>query len=454
MRFWKKMERYKASDFVRAVSVLIGGTAVAQIIMLCVLPLLTRLYTPEDFSVLSVYLALLSVISVAATLRFELAIPIPEDDVDAINVLFLAIVSSALSGTLIALVVYFFSEYLSLLFGRPNLQYYLWVLPVGIFFSGSYSALQFWTGRKKRFSDIAKTKVQQAFGAASVQILYGFFASTPLGLILGQTINNGAGAVGLAKKSYFLDKSSLSGVELHKMRRLFKKYDRFPKYSMLEGLANNAAIQVPVILIASLAAGPEAGYLLLAMQLMQAPIGLVGGAVSQVYLSKAPEMQRAGQLSNFTLDTLLGLVKVGIIPLVAAGAMAPFVFPIIFGEQWQRAGVIILYMVPWIAMQLLASPISMALHITNNQPIAMYLQFCGLLLRVGTVAITALWIPSKLTEVYAVTGFVFYTVYLIIVMNVTQVRIWDFLCRVKYIIGVAVALFLAAIMYVARLRFI
>ncbi|MGH8384649.1 MAG: oligosaccharide flippase family protein [Pyrinomonadaceae bacterium] len=453
MRFWKKLERYKANDFVRAVSVLVGGTAVAQIIMLCLLPLLTRLYTPEDFSVLSVYLALLSVISVAATLRFELAIPIPEDDVDAINVLFLAVASSALSATLIALVIYFFSVHLSLLFGRPNLQYYLWVLPVGIFFSGCYSALQFWAGRKKRFSDIAKTKVQQAFGAASVQILIGFFSSSPLGLILGQTINNGAGAVGLANKSYLVDKSALSSLRLHRMKELFKKYDRFPKYSMLEGLANNAAIQVPVIIIASLAVGPEAGYLLLAMQLMQAPIGLVGGAVSQVYLSKAPEIQRAGQLSNFTLDTLLGLVKVGIIPLVVAGAMAPFAFPIIFGEQWHRAGVIVLYMVPWIAVQLLASPISMALHVTNNQPIAMCLQFCGLLLRVGAVAISAWWFPSRLTEVYAVTGFVFYTVYLIVVMKVTQVRIWDLLCRVKYIVSVAVTLFLLGVVYVARERF-
>lgn len=453
MRFWEKLERYKANDFIRAVTVLIGGTAVAQIIMLCLLPLLTRLYTPEDFSILSVYLALLSVISVAATLRFELAIPIPEDDVDAINILLLAFASSAFIATLVALVVCFFSANLSLLFGRPSLQHYLWILPVGIFFSGCYSALQFWAGRKKRFSDIAKTKVQQAIGAASVQILFGFLASGPLGLILGQTINNGAGAVGLARKSFLVDKSTLSSVRIHRMSELFKKYDRFPKYSMLEGLANNAAIQVPVIIIASLAAGPEAGYLLLAMQLMQAPIGLVGGAVSQVYLSKAPEMQRSGQLSSFTLDTLSGLVKVGIIPLVAAGAVAPFAFPIIFGEQWHRAGEIILYMVPWIAMQLLASPISMALHVTNNQPIAMCLQFCGLLIRVGAVAISAVWFPSKLTEVYAITGFIFYAVYLIIVIKVTKVKIWDFLNRIKYIFGISAVIFLLGVLYVVRQRF-
>jgi len=454
MRFWKSLGRYKSNDFIRAVGVLVGGTAVAQVIMLLLLPLLTRLYTPEDFSVLSIYLALLSVISVAATLRFELAIPIPEDDAEAINILFLGGVSSLSIAMIIGFLVSLFSAEFSLLFGKPSLQYYLWVLPIGVFFAGCYSALQFWASRKKRFSDVAKTKVQQAIGAATVQLLFGVFASSPLGLILGQTINNGAGAVGLAQKSNSADKALLKAVNLRTMFELFKKYNRFPKYSMLEGLANNAAIQVPVIIIASLAAGPEAGYLLLAMQLMQAPISLVGSAVSQVYMSKAPEMQRAGDLAGFTSDTLLGLIKVGVIPLVIAGAVAPYAFPFVFGEQWHRAGEIILYMVPWITMQLLASPISMALHITNNQPAAMLLQFSGLILRVGAVTVSALWFKNILTEVYAVTGFVFYAIYLIVVMRVTQVKVWELLCRVKFIAGVAVIVFLAALLYVMRQRFL
>jgi O-antigen/teichoic acid export membrane protein len=311
--------------------------------------------------------------------------------------------------------------------------------------------LQFWASRKKKFADIAKTKVQQAVGAATVQVLFGAFASGPLGLILGQTINNGAGAVGLAKKSYSVDKILLKNVSMRSLFELFKKYDRFPKFSMLEGLANNASIQVPVIIIASLAAGPEAGFLLLAMQLMQAPVSLVGGAVSQVYLSKAPEMQRSGNLSSLTSDTLFGLIKVGIIPLVVVGAIAPFAFPFVFGQQWHRTGEIILYMVPWIAMQLLASPISMALHVTNNQPAAMLLQFTGLILRVGAVTVTALWLPSILTEVYAVTGFVFYAIYLIIVMRVTQVKILELLYRVRYIAGVAVVVFFSGLFYVAHL---
>lgn len=454
MRLWRHLNNYKSNDFVKAVGVLIGGTALAQILMMALLPVLTRLYTPDDFSVLSIYLALLSVISVAATLRFELAISIPEDELEARNLLYLSVLFSLVTASIFAGLILFFSADISSLFGRSNLHSYLWVLPIGIFFSGSYSALQFWAGRKRRFSIIAKTRVQQAVGAASVQMLFGVLSGGPLGLILGQTINNGAGVLGLARNIYCVDKSLLTRVHPRQMFELIIKYSRFPKYSMLEGLANNAAIQVPVIVIASLSVGPEAGYLLLAMQLMQAPVSLVGGAVSQVYLSKAPEMYRVGKLSDFTSETLLGLIKVGIIPLAIAGAAAPLLFPFIFGEQWSRTGVIVLYMVPWIGMQLLASPISMALHVTNNQPIAMGLQFSGLLLRVGAVAVSASWFPNTLTEVYAVTGFIFYACYLLIVMKVTGVNSRKLLSRVKLIIGIALVILLFGFSYIALQRLI
>ena len=40
------------SQFVRSASVLVGGTAIAQFLAVAALPVLTRLYTPDDFSIL------------------------------------------------------------------------------------------------------------------------------------------------------------------------------------------------------------------------------------------------------------------------------------------------------------------------------------------------------------------------------------------------------------------
>ncbi len=80
--------------FFKAVSVLVGGTAFAQLIGFICLPILTRLYTPEDYSVLGVYVAIVSILSVVSCLRFEIAIPISKHNEEAKALLLLAIISN------------------------------------------------------------------------------------------------------------------------------------------------------------------------------------------------------------------------------------------------------------------------------------------------------------------------------------------------------------------------
>jgi O-antigen/teichoic acid export membrane protein len=49
-----------------------------QAITVLVSPILTRLYTPEDFGVFGVYASILGIVTVVASLRYEYALPLPE----------------------------------------------------------------------------------------------------------------------------------------------------------------------------------------------------------------------------------------------------------------------------------------------------------------------------------------------------------------------------------------
>ena len=215
------------------------------------------------------------------------------------------------------------------------------------------------------------------------------------------------------------------------MWRVFSEYDRFPKYSTLESLANSASIQLPVIIIAALAAGPEAGFLMLASRVMFAPMALIGGAVSQVYLSRAPNEFRKGTLGTFTANIMGGLVKIGVGPLIFVGIVAPVAFPIIFSAQWQRAGEMVAWMTPWFVMQFMASPISMTLHVTQSQRTALLLQIFGLVMRVGVVSAAGYWTKWWIVESYAVSGFIFYLVYLCVVVSRAQIRVKELMKEFK-----------------------
>ena len=65
------------ASFARSVGVLAGGTAAAQAIVVLVQPVITHLYTPEDFSVLAVYSSILGIVAGVACLRPDVASQCP-----------------------------------------------------------------------------------------------------------------------------------------------------------------------------------------------------------------------------------------------------------------------------------------------------------------------------------------------------------------------------------------
>jgi O-antigen/teichoic acid export membrane protein len=420
--FKQKIKTFFQGSFVKNVSMLVGGTAFAQLLTIILLPILTRLYSPEDFGVLAVYLSFVSLISVVACLRMEIAIPIPKEDKDAVALFVLSLGSVVVITLLTAVGTTLFFKQIHQATGG-KLEGYVWLIPLSVFFSGIYAALQYWATRHKAFSLVAKTRLSQAVSGSSMQIGLGYAGLAPFGLLVGQLVSMGAGIIGLS--GYFIKNSSLllRNINVSELKSVFKRYDRFPKYSTWEAFANSGAIQIPVILIAYYAVSAEAGFLMLAMRLLSAPMSLIGGAVAQVYLAEASEKNYEGQLRQFTQKTVRTLAKIGIPPILFAGVAAPFLIPIIFGKEWQRAGMMIAWMSPWFLMQFITSPVSMALHITNNQKIAMLLQFFGLLLRVGCVVISGLYFKHYIVEIYALSGLVFYLIYLFAILFVLKINL-------------------------------
>ena len=412
------MTAASSKNFLRSVGVLVRGTVIAQLITAAALWYATQVYTPRDFSVLAQFTAMVSTLGVAAALRFDLAIPLPEQRTDAAAVLALALALSAATAAVVGVAGALWGGRIVALLNQPALEPYIWLIALGVLIMGFYSSLQLWFIREKGFSMIARVRIAQSASGGSVQSLMGLVNPIPLGLMLGQTASNGMGCLLLGYRLLAKDAALLRTVTVGGMRAMFKTYDRFPKFSTFEALFNNAGMQVPIIMIGAVALGPEAGYLLLAMSVMQAPMSLIGTAVSQVYLSEAPAEHQQQRLDAFTAKVLTGLCKSGVGPLLFAGIVAPSGFTLVFGVEWHRAGVLVAWMTPWFIFCFLAAPVSMALHVTGSQRMALALQAFGLVLRCGFVYLASEYARPLVSEAYAVSGMVFYLAYLAVVMAV------------------------------------
>lgn len=404
--------------FLRSVLLLVSGTALAHGITAAAMPLLSRIYTPAEFGLLAVFASCLGIVSVVACLRLELAIALPDSLREAEDVLLLALLTCLGLSVLLCVPTLGAPGHLASWLGQPALAPYLWLLPLGVLLAGSYSAFQFWHVRGSHFKLLAKSRIAQSGGSAATQLCLGILGAGPVGLLIGHVMNTGIACVALG--SALRRTSPLPSPK--RLLDLLSTYRRFPLLSAPEAMANSAALHMPVILIASSVAPAEAGFLTMAMFVIQAPMSLIGTAISQVYLSQAPQALREQRLANFTGEVFAGLWKAGAGPLLALGLLAPLIFEPIFGSGWARAGWLVTWMTPWFIAQFLAVPLSMALHICGRQQAALALQVLGLILRVGMVLSAAAFQPDFIAESYAISGAIFYLGYLTLVLHVAGTR--------------------------------
>lgn len=383
-------------SFLSDVLTLSFGTLGGRLISLAALPAITRMYGPDDFALLATFLALVGTLAVAACLRLDVAIPLAASESEAANLLALALTVLSLITGLVALPVLVMPVKIAAIVGAPALAPYLWLVPLSIAMTGSYSIFQFWATRMHHFGPIARTRVGQAVAGVLAMLGLGWAGIAPFGLLLGSILNIGAGGVSLAITALIRDGLLLKGVRLRDMSSALLRNHRYPLLSTPEALLNVAGVQVPVLIIAA-HGGAEAGFLVLAMQVMTAPIALLGASISQVYLSRAPAEYREGSLAPFTFAIVLRLALVGVAPVILAGALAPLIFPLLFGVQWARAGEIAAWLTPWIALQFVASPVSMVMYLVGWQMYSLIMNCLSFAGRVTAilVAVHFHWPPTE-----------------------------------------------------------
>lgn len=369
------------SAFARGVSVLLGGTAGAQALMVMAAPLLTRLYTPEDFGLLAVFTALLALLTVIASGRYELGIPLPESDQDAANITLLSLAIVVVVTALALTVFLIWPLEIANAINAPELAAYLWLIPFGVFFVGCYQVFNKWAVRSKQFGSIARTRIYQSIGTLFIQI-GGFKLGAPA-LLGGHAAGQGVGATGLLISA--LNRSEFRRCSPKAMWTQARRYRDFPIYSTWTGLFNTASLQLAPILFLALFGASVAGLYALTLRILSMPGSLIGNAVGSVFLSEAPEARRNGTLPALVTRLHSRLAMAGALPLAVLLFFGPELFAFVFGEQWRQAGVYAQWMAPWIYLQFQWSPLSMLATVLELQKEAMIAQLLTLFSRIIVV---------------------------------------------------------------------
>lgn len=375
--------------FARSVGVVAGGTAGAQILTVVAAPLLTRLYNPETFGILAVFLSLLTVISLVATLRYELAIPLPEQDEDAANLVALSLLLVGIGTLIVGGVVLLTRHPVSELLGVPELAEYLWLLPLGILVIGAYNTLKHWSLRVKRFKAIASTKLWQALASLALQL--GLFKTGGFGLIFGHVTGQGIGTTRLARPNF-------SAVSRSRIWQAAVRYQRFVKYSLPGGFFRVAGLEIPPLILAGVFSPAAAGLYALTNRVLSLPASFVGGAVSQVFFADASEAYREGTLGKLVKQVHLKMAHVGFPLMLVLILLGPDLFDFAFGADWRQSGEFAKWMAPWLYLVFVSSPLTVITAVMERQKQGFMFHLVLLILRVASL-LTGVWLGDLMLTI-------------------------------------------------------
>lgn len=415
----ERIERFfPKSPFARSVSILALGTGISQGLAVLVAPILTRIYSAEDFGHFQIYASVLAFTMLAVTLRYELAIMLPEREETAASVLVLALCTLVVMTSLVGVVTWWAHGTRHLPSSAERLRPYLWLIPVGTLGAGFYQVLSSWAVRQKAYARVAGTKLTQMASQLGVQTVVGVLHGGPLGLLVGDAIGRMNGSLGLARLSWKNSKQALRSVRWQTMWDAAVRYRRFPMWANGGALIGVAASSVPALLIAQFYGARVLGWFALCDRVLGVPAMLIGQAVAQVYFSEGSRACNSDpqDLRRLFFKTAKHLALLGAVPFATLCLVSPMLFGFVFGHAWREAGVYARILALMHYVSFITWPLMPTVNIVERQ----FLQLCWevgrLVLNVGSLWLAYHWGWSAraAVAVFSTTMLVSYSAHLLI----------------------------------------
>lgn len=362
--FFKKKIK---SEFIKKFITLFTGSAIGRVFVFLSIPILTRLFNTNDFGIYALYISLIFILKIFATLRYELSILLPKRDKDAINLLaFSSLIVFIFSLFLFFMVSVFFDAIITTLKFQQN-SFIVYFIPLSVFFLGNISILEHWCNRTNLFRNISLGTVSKSFTMTSTQLLTGFSTYKFIGLVPGVLLGQLVNFILILKLAFNRLKIDVKHVSTKRMLYVAHKYRDIPIFNTILTFTNTFSNELPVLLITKYYGIGSAGIYSLALKVSNTPSGIIGQSISPVFFNEASNVYNSkGNLYELVKKTYKNLFIVSLfifVPLFISSYFLDF----IFGENWNSIGKYVRILIPWLFIGSLSTPISSIVDILNKQ---------------------------------------------------------------------------------------
>ena len=412
------------SSGIRNFTKLLSANLVAQVIGLVVYPILTRMYAPEDFGLLNLFLSIGGVLIILSTAEYYYAIVLPKEETDAEQVLGVGVLWLVATTILVGLSVAF-ARPISLLFKSPDLISYYWLMPLYVFAMGAWNLLNYWYIRHKEYNPISRYQVSQNVLSAGGKLGMGWGGVLHGGMIYSVVV---APLISLVCSWIYARKTLLPAwrrISWRGVAEQAKLYRNFPCFVLPRSFVNMLAGQMPILLLTPFFGGEAVGFLSLAILLGYTPIGTITRAIYQVmYQHTMEQVHRQKPIGQIFRKFILSASAIIIPVFVGLWFVLPQLTAWLLGAEWHISGEYIRWMLPWLYVSLLSCSINFLFDVFMKQKWGLFFELMLAVMRVAGLCI-GVWAGNFMLAIMCYSFFTALALVAQIIWMLLQVRRYD-----------------------------
>jgi O-antigen/teichoic acid export membrane protein len=361
-----------------------------QVAGILVIPLITRLYSPETFGLVALFYSIAAPLEAFTTMGFCTSIMLPARDEEGATMFAVSIFSALFAGLLTTLVIMIGQTAIKYWLKIPELKPYLWLVPISVCLSGIYMSLRYWSMRNRRFDHVAVGQASRYLTDNGFVLSAGILGRpTVFSLILGGMVGGLANSFVLAQH-IFRDQGRLFGRNCQWPAILLgiKRYWKFPAFNIWNDLISRFAGQIPIYLLSYYFSQSIVGFYSLGLRLLNMPLSLIGTSIGEVYFQRAVQ-----NISDNTLVTKLfeRLVSFGILPFLLLAFVGEDLFIIALGTKWSEAGVYAQILSFCIFVRFITTPAGYLAIIYEKQEISFLVRVLETLISISSILMGGLY---------------------------------------------------------------
>lgn len=362
---------------------LLSANVIAQAVGLLVYPLLSRMYSPEDFGVLNLFLSIGALLVLLATAEYPYSIVLPREERQARGLVRVCILCMSAVVALVVITIPL-ARPIAALFKAEGLARCWWLMPLYVMAAASWNILNYWYIRQSAFTRVSGYQVSQSLVSSGAKLGFGYAGFLQGGLIwsavLAPLVSLGI-SVAAGWKSHL--RLCFRG-ESADVADVARQYRNFPLFNLPRSLVNTLSCYLPALALTPVFGSAHVGLWSMAVSLGFTPVSMVTRALNQsVYGFVAERIHQGQRLLPFFRKFTFRLLAVCVPGLLLLYFVLPDLTAWLLGEQWRVSGQYIRWMLPWVCLTILTGAAGCLNDVFSQQKWGLVFEVALCLARVG-----------------------------------------------------------------------